>query len=77
MKPVTADWRPDMPYFGKLTMRCMQIEAGFDPERNTVDIQVGNDIRLHIADIDQVYGLMDVLQDAARAMAKFQSEQVA
>ena len=66
-----------MPYFGKLTMRCMQIEAGFDPERNTVDIQVGNDIRLHIADIDEVYGLMDVLQDAARSMAKFQSEQVA
>ncbi|WP_157092634.1 hypothetical protein [Rhodococcus sp. ADH] len=74
---MTADWRPDMPYFGKLTMRCMQIEAAFDPERNTVDIQIGNDIRLHIADIDEVYGLMDVLQDAARAMAKFQSEQVA
>lgn len=65
-----------MPYFGKLTMRCMQIEAAFDPERNTVDIQIGNDIRLHIA-IDEVYGLMDVLQDAARSMAKFQSEQVA
>ncbi|MBX9147747.1 hypothetical protein [Rhodococcus sp. YH3-3] len=55
----------------------MQIEAAYDSERNTVDIQIGNDIRLHIADIDEVYGLMDVLQDAARAMAKFQSEQVA
>ena len=66
-----------MPYFERAILACKQIEVEFVPEFGTVDLILGNDIRLCLDDIEQVYGLMDVLQDAARAMAKFQSEQVA